>query len=267
MKRGVKAYLLCLMVILLCFTGISRAFAEAGLPGPMGTVSDFLFRPVQNLLSHIRRKTDTWLDHLAEAEAYRSENEQLKRQLALYRDAERKSKALQQENMRLERLLQIYQEEQTFAPVACRVIAKDAGGITGTFRIDKGTRQGIGMEDAVICTDGLVGRISAVYGNSAVVTPYTEMGSHVAVRIVRNQALGVTKSENRGLIYTGFSEEDMPIQGDAAETSGMGGIYPAGILVGTVSAVTKEGISMTPSVNIRELCEVLVLCEAEKENV
>jgi len=259
MHKKIGACLFCITAILLCFTGVCRAFAGNGLPGPIGVVSDFLFRPVQSLFSSWRETAEGWMKGITEAEEDRAEKERLKRELSLYQKETRQNAALKQENERLKKLLGIFEEEKEFLPVACRVIANRDGSITGAFKIDKGAKQSIRIDDAVICTDGLVGRISAVYEHSAIVTPYTEAGNSVAVRDVRNQAFGIVEAKEEGMVYTGFSEEKLPMQGDAVETSGQGGIYPAGILVGTVSDVTGQGIFLEPAVSFCELSEVLVL--------
>lgn len=259
MQKKSGVFLFCLMAVLLCFAGVCRAYAKNGFPGPIGIVSDFLFRPAQSLLSSWKDQAKEWINNVSQAEENRLEKERLEKELSQYRSDMRRKTALEQENQRLKKLLNIYNAQKEYTPVACRVIAEQNGCITGAFKIDKGVKEGVCIEDAVICTDGLVGRVSSVYEQSAIVTPFTEPGNSVAVRIVRNQALGVAESSGEEIKYTGFSEDLLPLSGDVAETSGRGGVYPAGILVGTVSERSKQNVVLQPSVNLRELHEVLVL--------
>lgn len=264
MKRT-SNYIACLIVItavLLCLAGVSRAYANRGQETPVGKAADFFVRPVQSMFTHVREKAANWVSDITDAKKLRAENEELKNEIARKDYDERKLTSLQEENRRLSALLQMQQSRNEFHTVACRVIAKDAAVASGAFQIDKGKRAGIRSGNAVVHSSGLVGKVTAVHENSAQVLPITEPDNAVGARLVRNQALGVLEGHTKGtLTFSCFSEDSLPVQGDEAETSGVGGVYPAGILIGTVTRITKEIIEVTPTVNMKTLQEVLVVIE------
>lgn len=259
-----KALKICLPVmtaVLLCVCGVSRAYAKSGRETPMGKAADFFVRPVQSVFADVQSKLTEWIGSVVSAKEYRAENERLKAELAAFQREDRETASLQAENRRLRALLQLQEETKTNKKtIACRVLARDAGGVTGVFHIDKGINQGIRREDTVICSEGLVGRVTAAYENSAQVTPITEAGSAVGVRIVRNQELGVAESRQETMNLSCFSQQFVPVRGDEVETSGVGGIYPGGIFIGIVSEIEEENILITPAVEMRGLREVLVIC-------
>ena len=228
----------------------------------MEKAADFFFPPVQSMFIAVKNKTADWFSSITSAKQYQAENAQLKETVAQLKREERETVSLRKENERLKQLLSLQNDVATHKAVACNVITEDAYGITGTFRIDKGKNHGIRKQDAVVSVDGLVGKVAAVYENSSTVTPITQAGNAVGARIVRNQLPGVAESRENRLLFSGFSEDTMPVVGDEVETSGTGGIYPAGILVGMVSAITKTGIEVEPAVRIQAIREVLVLCES-----
>ena len=260
-KKILEIFIPVFTAIALFVCGVSRAYAKGGRETPVGKVADFFVRPMQSAFTDVQTKVSEWMGSVTDAKAYRAENERLKEEIASMEREMRETVSLQAENRRLLALLQLQEElSEIHKTHACRVIARDAGGITGIFHIDKGERDGIRRDDTVICSEGLVGRVTAVYENSAQVTPITDEKHSVGVRIVRNQELGVAESRKAGIVLSCFSEETVAAQGDEIETSGVGGIYPAGIFLGTVSEVTAEITLIAPAANIRGLQEVLVLC-------
>ncbi|MBQ7792197.1 MAG: rod shape-determining protein MreC, partial [Clostridia bacterium] len=139
-----------------------------------------------------------------------------------------------------------------------------------TFQIDKGAQDGICKNSAVILRHGLVGKITAVSEHSAAVTAVTEPGNAVGARIVRNQEYCISESSGESSFKLScFSENTAPVKGDAVETSGAGGVYPAGVLIGTVDTLKENSdgtvyASVIPAVDFSQIHEVMVLCAQEK---
>ena len=261
MDKGLRWYLLIITAFLLCTIGVARAFAAQEIESPMGKVADFLFHPVQSLFTEVKQKTENWFSDITKAKASRAENEKLRETISRMKSEEREVVALRKENARLKALLELQEEKIGYRSVACDIIAQDVSGLSALLRLNKGTRHGLQKKDCVVTTEGVVGKVSAVYENSAMVTPITQVGTALGARIVRSQQAGVLETKEEGLIFSGFSEEFLPVIGDEVETSGIGGVYPEGILLGTVSAVTETGVLLVPAVDIRNVQEVLVLCD------
>ena len=250
--------LLGITLLFICVIGTSHAFAEEG-QSVGGKVSDVLFRPIQVFFSNMRDIAGQILSETVLKSQLTEENRELHVKLSLLEGESRQNVALKEENRRLRTLLSLAKEQEPTKTLACRVIAQDPTGVRKVFRIDGGQEQGIRVEDTVICETGLVGRVTAVYRNSAIVTPYTETASAVAARVVRTQEAGIAELKDDGLFFTCFSENARLLEGDSVETAGSGGIYPAGLLLGTVKRAEKQAAALSPSVDYRTLREVLVL--------
>ncbi len=270
MKKFPVIYLAVLTAILCCGLGISHAYAARQLEHPAGKAADFLFRPVQSIFAkattHI---TDFW-DSFLHAKHYRNENRQLRETALQAEKEERANMSLLAENQRLKKLLHMVERQEQWDTVACRVLSYDTGGVFHTLQIDGGAQKNICVNDIAVLSEGLVGKVTAVYPGSATVTTILQPGNAVGTQIVRNQCLGVAESTPEGMLrFAYFAEENAPIPEDVVETSGMGGVYPAGFLVGTVGTLKEHTdhtlyAEITPAVDFSQVRELLILRMQER---
>src|SRR5882762_10005635 len=194
------------------------------------------------------------------------ENQKLKKRLAqiqMEADAMRTDRV---ENARLRRLLDLSQENPSDL-TAARVTARSLGSLT----IDKGSKDGVLPERAVITPEGLVGRVERCTAHEARVLTLLHHDCAVAVRVGRSRVDGVLQWEFGerpvlSLLYVSSQEDVKP--GDWVFTSGLGGIFPEGVRVGTVTRVgiadngLMKDVQVKPAVNFRSLEEVLVYLRA-----
>jgi len=171
------------------------------------------------------------------------------------------------ENSRLRSLLGFKQGFQR-PLLPAEVIGKDLSGWFQTVVIDRGKRDGIEEGMAVVSVQGIVGQIMESSKSFARVLLITDPNSAVAALIQRTRARGVVEGDGRQLCrlkYLHRSEEIEP--GDLVLASGLDGLYPKGVLIGTVLRTeTKDPelfqrVEVKPSVDFRRLEDVMVLCE------
>jgi rod shape-determining protein MreC len=206
------------------------------------------------------------VDVEAENRELRGDNERLRRQLA---EASRRA----HEVTTLEQLVQLKQST-TADTLAARVIAAP---VTPFFRvvrlrIDRGQAEvEVGMP--VISSAGLVGRISQVYGNYADVVLISDASSSVDVVLPRTAGRGVLAGLGESSGYAcklqwlerAAGDQVAGVQvGDHVVTSGLGAAFPAGIPVGTVTAVSAghgmfQEVMVEPAVDVAKLRAVMVL--------
>lgn len=170
------------------------------------------------------------------------------------------------ENERLRRLLQLT-ERRSYELVAANVVGRSLDRLGGSLALDKGAAEGITPNRAILTPDGLVGRVERTSRHSARVLTLLHRDCAVAARIERSRVDGVVRWEYGDrpildLLYVS-SQEDVKA-GDRVVTSGLGGIFPAGVRIGTVQRVALEPNGLTkeivvkPAVDFRALEEVLV---------
>lgn len=186
-----------------------------------------------------------------------AENRRLRAELASREE-------LQRENQRLRRLL-AYTEENPARTVAARVIGEDAASWFRTVEIDRGAADGIREGMPVIHAAGLVGRIVRVATHSSRVLLITDASSAVAVLVQDQRIRGVCRGQG-GTLALDFALLGDAIQvGDGVVTSGLGGVFPKGLVVGYVQNVQHEQyglfqtVEVEAAVDFRHLEEVLVL--------
>jgi rod shape-determining protein MreC len=168
------------------------------------------------------------------------------------------------ENVRLKGLLDFRSGLGSEAVVA-RVIGVDATSWFQTIAIDKGTEQGLREGMAVINQHGVVGRIVKCAARSSRVLLLIDASSAVATLVERTRTRSVCRGNGNSLVldYVALPEDVEP--GDMVVTSGLGGVFPKGLPVGTVKSVVRGGFSMfqtievESSVDFSRIEEVLVL--------
>lgn len=157
---------------------------------------------------------------------------------------------------------------------AARVIARAPSPWFGGVIVDIGSRDGVRPGTAVVAPEGVVGQIAATGRRSALVLLLTDPRSGVDALVQRTRARGIVRGNGRGgSILRYVEEEDGVRPGDVVITSGLDGIFPKGLLIGTVTAVTREeqgllvAAQVKPAANLQRLEEVLVVAQPPAETV
>jgi len=169
-------------------------------------------------------------------------------------------------NVRLRRLLS-FRGDLGVPSMAAQIIGDDSTGWFRTVLIDKGRRHGVARRMPVVAPEGVVGQtIECALGVSKVLL-ITDRNSAIDVMIQRSRTRGILEGKGEEDLCTmKFVARTADVkEGDRVITSGLGGIYPKGLLVGRVVAVQKQpfglfqSVEVAPSVNFGRLEEVLVL--------
>jgi rod shape-determining protein MreC len=235
-----------------------RVVLAAG--SPFAAAGTFLTTPVRAAAAFI---TDTGVSR-SEYLAVSKQNEQLKARLAQLEEAKA-------ENDRIRELVK-FMQAQDYGTVGARVIGRPTDSWERSIVVDRGTGDGVKLGAPVIAAGGLVGQVIEVTAASAKVRLITDAGSGVAVLIQRTRAEGVVRGSVDGRLSLDFvAKANAPVKGDVLVTSGTGGAYPKGIVVGEVTDVAAAQADLFPKVGavtrvpIDRIEEVLVLLGAAPE--
>ena len=177
------------------------------------------------------------------------------------------------ENIRMRNLLKFKQGYTKFNLLGASVIARDYGTWMNTLMIDRGTDSGIKTYMPVIVPQGVVGFVSEVYLKTArvqlVLDPRTTVGGIVQRPASRVASMVSGNSGKQGVLsFINIAKEADVIKGDRVVTSGYGGVYPKGLLIGTVENVSDdlEKVSLDadirPAVDFGHLEEVFVITDS-----
>ena len=199
----------------------------------------------------------------------REENVELSREIDDLRLELQEQRALAQQARSLERLLEL---RQTVAlpTLSARVIATDATPYFRTLTIDRGRRDGVRLDLAVIAPAGVVGRVVGSPGpRAAQVQLLVDRNAAAGALIERTRASGVVVgTDDADFLQMEYVSnlEDVQV-GDEIVTSGIDGIYPTGFRIGAVTDVAQgiglyQSIRIDPIVEFSQIEDVLVVLDA-----
>jgi len=194
----------------------------------------------------------------------KQENDSLKKQLADAQVALQAQRALTDRARGLEKLLEL-RDSVALQTTAAEIIGAAATPDFRTVTIDKGTRDGLRPDLAIISPAGVVGRVVIPSARSARVQLLIDRNAAAGALIERSRAQGVVvgAGDDRLRLENVPETADIVI-GDTVVTSGIEGIYPKGFVIGTIETVEKSGpaykrITVKPAVDFSGLEEVLVV--------
>lgn len=193
-----------------------------------------------------------------------AENETLKRQLAEAQIALQQQRALADRARGLEQLLGMRQAT-TLQTAAAAVIAAGATPEFRTVTIDKGSRDGLRRDMAVVAPGGVVGRVVIASGLASKVQLLIDRNAAAGALIERSRAQGVVVGAGDDLLRLEYVSDVTEVAvGDLVVTSGIDGIFPKGFTIGKVEHVERSGaryrqILVRPAVDHTTLEEVLVI--------
>ena len=141
---------------------------------------------------------------------------------------------------RLEKLLDL-QSTYNLQSTAARIIGQSSDAWSDTVTIDKGSLDGISVNMPVTNSTGVIGQVIEVAPNASTVRLLTDEGSGVSAMIQDTRAQGMVQGQPDGTLRMDYVSVDADVkEGDIIITSGIGGVYPKGLPIGTVASVTKN---------------------------
>ncbi len=231
--------------------------------------------PVQRVFHSIGEGTASFFDRFKSNSRYREENEALKEKVAALEAETRDFYKIKNENERLRGLLALGESHADYEMVGARVIAKDAGAWYNAFKIDKGTANGLKKYDAVMTNTGLVGYIYEVGTTWSSVVSVIDSKSAVGCIIERTGDTAILEGSldlmTEGLCKLSYLSRDAQVAvGDFVETSGLGGIYPEGLLIGKIKSLSVDAQGLyyealvEPVTDFNRIVEVMVIRKQEE---
>ena len=258
-RRAAFGLFLAAAAILIAVSRVEGPVVErvrAGAADVVGPVVEVLGRPVGSIefaLAEIGNMADLYEENAR----LREENARLKRwQQAAVR--------LEQENAAFRAMLRFRPDPRT-AFVTARAIADTGGPFVETRLLNAGQAEGVDKGLAVVTGDGLVGRIVEVGRRTARLLLLTDLNSRVPVQVMGGRYHAIMVGANDGLPrlqFAGASHTGVAakaVSGDRIVTSGTGGLFPAGLLIGEVVGSGDTGLRVRLAADLDRLDLVRVV--------
>ena len=234
-----------------------------------------ILAPVQSIASNVGfnfRKVGLSTSELMTAyrdnQALRAENEEIRQNNLNVAE-------IMAENVRLRTMLDYKKVTTQFDFVTATVVARDQGTWNSTIIINRGTADGIAKDMPVVTPQGLVGSVVNVYPHVAKVQLILDARSAVGTLVQRPESRVAAIVEGSSATpltprMVNIARDADIIKSDKLITSGFGGIYPKGLLIGeVVDVVNEEGgllkyAYLRPAVDFDRLEEVLVIVRSRE---
>jgi rod shape-determining protein MreC len=195
------------------------------------------------------------------------ENRMLKQKVAELQAETHQIKEMRLANDRLRHLLQ-FREKNSSSMIGAEVIGQDPSSWFKSVTIDKGERDGVKRGMAVVSPTGIIGQILKTAPHYATVLLITDYNSAIDSIVQRTRAKAIVegKGENRCQLKYLLRTEEVAV-GDTVVTSGLGGNFPKGLMVGEIKQVDKKGhgifqhAELVPSVDFTQIEEVFVIMD------
>lgn len=264
-----KVFLLLLTTIIL-FIVIGVTAKEDSKLHWVSNLLNSAVSPVQKAFSGSARKVDSTISFFKDSKAIKEENNKLKARIDELEKANNELQGLKEKNTELMAALDLKKQLDDFEMVGANIIANDAGNWFNTFTVDRGTNDGVKRDSTVVSSKGLVGRVSVCGPFTSKVVSIIDVDSTVAARVTKTGYNVIVKGDinlkDKGLCRLEIKDAEAQISvGDNIETSGLGMLFPKGIIVGKVKEIRQINSELNryaiiePVVDFNRMDEVFVL--------
>lgn len=241
--RDSRFWITAILALLALLLGIQHNRAtQRGARHPVADVVMAVLSPIQSALVSAKGFVSDFAYGVWYGRRLRVENERLRHELEALRHQAIVQEELRQENERLRRLLGFAQSQRQPARGA-RVLAIQPSAYFHTLIVGAGEAAGVHPRMVAITDRGLVGVVYLVTRYTSHVLLITDPNASVGARVQRaeSRAVGVCRGRGEEYLLLTFLSKDADVRpGDVVVTSGLGGVYPAGIPIGTVEEVIEQ---------------------------
>src|SRR5210317_2524517 len=206
--------------------------------------------PVQTVISKASNYAGSIKARYVDLLHVREENEQLRQELLQYKTANIEYREALATNIRLQKLLDL-KESLSPPTLTAEIVGKDPSLWFRTFTINRGSSDGVQKGMPVVTIEGVVGQILTSSPNYSKVLLATDPNSAVDVITQKTRVHGIVKGLGRDAFGLNYVLKSAVVEkGDFVLTSGLGGVFPKGLMVGTVSEIAKSRRGMFQKVEI-----------------
>ncbi|MBQ8782851.1 MAG: rod shape-determining protein MreC [Clostridia bacterium] len=273
-----KSFKLFFVVIAALILGSVIASVVHSGNTPLSSALATLTHPLQKASTAVGNYINDYCDNFRSSADLQKQNEELKQKIADFQyelaDYENTKRTLKI----YEEFLGVKEENPDYIFENASVLSRDGVDIYGSFILDKGSAKGIEVNDPVIFGKNLVGIVTEVTLTNCTVKTLANPDVSVAVYEARSNETGYVTGFEEGIDTTvfklpGLSKDSNIASGGVVYTTGIGGIYPKDLIVGTVEEIRKSQSDISyygavkSNVDFSELTEVFVITDFEGQGI
>lgn len=254
MRTGPSRLILFGISVFICVGLI--AVSATGLFGPLEGIVSIPLTFLQGITSGATRRITNFASDLSDIQSLQQRNADLERALINFQAEIVELREIKSDHQRIAALLNYRNSTQDRQYLPATVIARDTTGLLRTITIDRGSRDQIAVGMPVVTELGLVGRVYKVAAAQSQIQLVTDTNSFTNARLQTTRAEGsIVGRESGDLLMTFIPLNDEVKEGDSVVTSGIGGKFPRGIVIGQVTTSRLDDSRLFQEAVVRSLID------------
>ncbi|MBR6551887.1 MAG: rod shape-determining protein MreC [Clostridia bacterium] len=250
--------------------GVICAAFSHNASSPFTTAMSVVFSPIQRLASSFSNEMTGLSASFTSSSVYIEQIEDLENQISEYRKQLADYEELKQKVTAYEEFYNIKVQNPDYQFAYGTVVSRDVADPYGSFVINAGSTSGIEVNDPVIYGDYVVGVVKKVNLSTCVVytvlDPRVNIGAYESATREYGYVSGDSKLLKKGLCkLQGLDRSSSIVSGGIVCTSGSGGVFPHGLIIGEVDSVTSDKVTTStyatikPYTNLNDLTDVFII--------
>lgn len=264
-----KFFIIALLLAIVLVT-VPSVLALMGQGSVVRNVLNVIATPFRFVITKTEESIEGFAMYFREFDEMHEENKALRARLKELEEQVAKSEAVREENQWLYDYLGLRRLHPDYVLEAATVVGRESGNYMTVLTLDCGSANGVKLNMPAITGDGIVGYVSEVGLTWCKVSTIIETATSVGAFVERSGEIGVVKGDytlkNQGFCQMSYLSTDSDIKvGDRIISSGIGVVYPRGLLIGTVSEIVPDAASRTlsayiePAVDLRDVSRVMII--------
>lgn len=265
-----KRFKVLLGILAALIIGIIIAAASHSGASPSSSILGTIFSPVQRLSSYVAEKIGDFTGSFVSASTYAKEIDELRQQIAEYQKKLTDYDDMKRQIESYESVLGVKEAHQDWEMTPASIVARDSADLFYAFTLDKGSSDGVEVNDPVISGQYLVGRVERVWSTGCSVKTILDPSVNVSAEESNTNEQGVLTtdielSREGKCRLTGLERTTVVSKGGIVQTSGAGEFFPQGILIGTVEDVQNSTYDISayaivePGIDVSAVSDVFII--------
>ena len=276
MKTFVKSKIFNLLfaIAVILLAGVIAAASLGSRTSPVTKVIATVFSPLSRVSTYIAEKFDNIQGGFISSSTYMQRVAELEKQVADYQSKLVDYEKLQKQVESYEKFLDVKEKNPDYKFTSGSVIGRDAADLFYSFELNCGSNDGVSVNDPVISGEYLVGLVSEVTPTTCTVLTVIDPKVNTAAYEIKTGELGYTDTNAKMGVqsvikFAGLTKDTAIAQGGIVCTSGVGGIFPRGLIIGTVISVKAEESDVSyyaevkPQIDFNEIQDAFVITDFE----
>ena len=238
---------------------------------PLPDLAGIIASPFRSASAAVSETVRRWTGYFAGVDALREENQRLKEEIADMEETVRQAQADRDENVRLREVAELRKQRRDLHLESARVLVQDVSNWCSQITVNKGSAHGVEEGDCVVTETGhLLGVVTETGTTWSTVRTILDSDTSIGALVFRTGGSAMAQGDFALMRENRLRLDYLPadcalLPGDVVVTSGLGGYYPSGLVIGSVEVVQKDdsGASsyaiLAPEADLDSLTEVFVI--------